>query len=175
LLRRVAVATVEAYKEEKAGIEIMDCIFPHDPEVNFEITKYPGVIIINSNLDPFEVIKILKRCFVSLAYRVVPIQKWTKASIEDIIEACIELAKYVADKNTTFKVECNRRGRVIKSRSQVERAVGNEIIEKIGCRVSLKNPEFIIAIEIIGDIAGVSVSPRNMIWRRENYFRLPLH
>ncbi|MCS7386310.1 MAG: THUMP domain-containing protein [archaeon GB-1867-005] len=175
LAERVAVATVEAFKEERAGIELMDCIFPYDPQVSFETTKYPGVIILRSRLSPFEIISILRKCFVSLTHKVVPIQKWAKASIEEIVEACIEIAKISIPKNSTFKVECGKRGRIIKSRSAIERAVGRKIIEEIGCKVSMENPEYIVAIEVIGKIAGVCIAPKSMIWRRENHFRLPLY
>lgn len=170
--KRVAVASVEVSREDKAGIEILDCIFPYDSEAEYIKTKYPGIIIILSNLDPLEIIKILRKCFVSLAYKVVPIQLWVKASPEIISEACIQLAKKLKVRKATFRVEGNRRGRVVKSRSEVIRRIAFRLVNELGWRASIEDPQYIVDFEILGEEAGICIVPKHFIWRRKEYLAL---
>lgn len=167
--KRVAVASVGVSKEDKAGIEILDCIFPHDNEVDYAKTKFPGIIIILSSLDPLEVIGIIKKCFISLAYKIVPIQLWVKASPEIISEACVRVARGLKVSSATFRVEGVRRGRVVKSRSEVVRRIADGLISELGWRVSIEDPQYIVDFEILGEEAGVCVVSRNLIWKRKDY------
>lgn len=169
---RVAVASVEVSKEDKAGIEILDCIFPYDNEVEYIKTKFPGIIIILSNLNPLEIIRIIKRCFVSLTYKVVPIQIWVKASPEVISEACVKLARELRVEKAIFRVEGSRRGRTVKSRSEVIRRIAEKLTSELGWQVSINNPQYIVDFEILGEEAGICIVPKHFIWRRKEYLAL---
>lgn len=170
--KRVAIASVEVSREDRAGIEILDCIFPYDSEAEYIKTKYPGIIIILSNLNPLEIIEVLRKCFVSLTYKVVPIQLWVKASPEIISEACIQLAKKLEVKEAIFRVEGTRRGRVVKSRSEVIRRIAFRLVNELGWRISIEEPQYIVNFEILGEEAGICIVPRNYIWRRKEYLSL---
>ncbi len=171
----VAVASAVVGKEEWAGIELLDCIYPYDLNAKYAVTKYPGILLLYSALKPLDVIMLLKRCYFSLIFKVVPIEKWVKSVLNEIIEACVNLGKGRLEGNVTFKVECSKRGTAFKSKSKVEREVAKQIVRNFNCEPSIKNPDYIVVVEIIDEYAGISIVHKSMIWRRKDYFHLPLH
>lgn len=122
-------------------------------DVEIERTKFSGVIICKVNEDPLNFIKKAKKVIEedpwSFRYiqRIIPIQKVCEVSkIKEVIK------DFQIPKDGTFKVIINKRGCDIRKEEIIK-----EIISIINGKVNLENPDYIINIEIIENIAGLSL------------------
>lgn len=80
------------------------------------------------------------------------------ADLEDISRIAVELAEEKIGRDETYKVVVRRR---LTSLSREE--VIESIAPKIDRKVNLTNPDKILVVEIIGELAGVSVvEPREI-------------
>jgi len=161
------VVTTPVSKEEQAINEIIDILLALDENIKVEKTKYPGVILVYSSLNPHELARILYTTPTSTIIRIVPCDICVKTSLENIIKAAVTLANGIFSKETKFMVDCIRRGRKVKSSVEVEQYTGWEIIKRYGSKVSLRNPDYIIKVEIVDEIACVSLLKPNEIYRKK--------
>jgi tRNA acetyltransferase TAN1 len=83
--------------------------------------------------------------------RYIPLEKITKTDIEEIRKASKELASKIGEEET-FRITVEKRHTSLHTKDIIE-AVAKEIKRK----VDLKNPDWIVLIEIFGGKAGVSV------------------
>lgn len=153
-------------KEKQAIEEIVNILFEYDNGAYGEKTVFDGVVLIYTSLEPKDAIEIIRKKPTSVIFKVIPIEMCVKTSLEEIVDKALELAKEYISKGDTFMVDCIRRGRLIQSSVIVEKTLGKEIVEKIGGIVSFRNPKYIIRIEIIGELTGISVLKRSEILRR---------
>ncbi len=121
--------------------------------VEIERTKFSGVIICKIEEDPLNFIKRAKKVIEedpwSFRYiqRIIPIQRVCEINkIKDIVK------DFQIPKDSTFKIIVNKRGSNIKSKEIIE-----DIASIINRKVDLENPDFIINVEIIEDIVGLSL------------------
>ena len=71
-----------------------------------------------------------------------------ETDLEKIKKQALKLAKKTIKKSDSFEVDCNRTGSHSFGSQEVERAVGAEIVRKIGCKVDLTKPDKTIGIDI---------------------------
>lgn len=79
-MKPVLLVTCKAGNEEWCEEEIGNVIFIHDPEVVVERTKYPGLLIVYSNLDPSRAYRIALSSEYGFVKNIIPIQ----CSVDDI-------------------------------------------------------------------------------------------
>jgi tRNA acetyltransferase TAN1 len=84
-------------------------------------------------------------------YRIIPVQRIIETSTEKIVEAAKVLAK-VMRPGDSFRVTFEKRRTGLSSHETID-AVASHFDQ----RVDLKNPDWVILIETIGKITGVSV------------------
>ena len=154
-------------KENQAIVEILDILFECDQEAYGIKTNFDGVVLIYTKLDPFKALSIIRKNPTSVVFKVVPLERCVKTSLNNIVNTGLELAKKRIKKNNTFIVDCIRRGRYVESSVVVERTLGARIIKELGAKVSFKNPEYIVRVEVLGEIACISVVKRGDIVRRK--------
>jgi len=136
-----------------------------DPNAQASLTGLPGLVVLNTRLDPFQVVESIRErakeepWYFSYLLKVVPIEKCVPASLGEISSAARSIAEKRLEPGDTFKVEVRKRLTQLKSKEVIE-----AVASQIDNRVSLENPDKIILVEIIGDVAGISVvEPRHIV------------
>lgn len=154
-------------REERAIEEIMDILMVEDLNVECEKSKFPGVVLVYTSLDPLKAAKMLYEKPTSYIFRIVPVFKCVKTDIENIVNECLNLAvKYMKSK-CRFYVDCIRRGRRVSSSVEVERKVGIAIAERLKCTVDFENPDYIVKVEVVDEITCISILKRCELFKKE--------
>lgn len=151
----VLIITTLCGKEESAKLEILDCIFPRDYEAHFIEHRYSGILILESKLTSDELARLILNCPTAYVHKVIPVDAIVNSNMDLIIEKIKELAKGGKGK---IRVDCRRRGKRIQSSHEVEVVVGRALKE-LGYTIDLKNPEYLIIINIIDEWAAISFGP----------------
>jgi tRNA acetyltransferase TAN1 len=128
-----------------------------DPEPKVNRTKISGIIQAMTTIDPVEAVYSLREHMTKeperydKLFRILPIINWVPTSIDKIVDEVIT-QKSKVEKNETFGVVLEKRktnlGRV-------------ELIEPIAAvfdnEVDLDNPDWVVLIEVMGNVTGVSI------------------
>lgn len=116
---------------------------------------FKGLVLVESdNIDELYG-KILRE--VHEAERVFKPQTCTRATLEDISKATVELAKKYIDRSETFAVRTNRRGKHGFTSIDVNVVVGEHVRKATGASVNLTNPDKTVWIEIVKDEAFIAI------------------
>lgn len=154
-------------KEERAIEEVFNILFPLDISVECEKTRYPGVVLVYTNLDSREATIKIKNYPTSYIFRVVPVDCCTYTSIEEILKAVQNLSLEKLGSNKRFYVDCIRRGRRIPSSTYVEKVVGEYIVKNLNWKVDFQKPDYIIKIEVVDDLTCISkLTPLEVIVKK---------
>ncbi|MEM2841768.1 MAG: THUMP domain-containing protein [Thermoproteota archaeon] len=138
-----------------AAAEILDALLPLDADTHVILTRYEGVILVDTKIDPFQASSAIIRSLPSGIKKVVPLVAIVKASIPEIIDSTLKIMNSYKS-NRSFAIRATVRGSRLEKKD-IEEMVGATIKDKLGIGVDLKTPEIIVFIEVIDDIAGVSV------------------
>jgi tRNA acetyltransferase TAN1 len=121
------------------------------------MTSISGLLTARTNLDPFEVVERVRVIAeeepwrVESLMRMIPIEEVVESNLEMIAEAVKGIAsKIPADQS--FRITIEKRHTSLSSSEIIEAAARN-----VDRRVDLKNPNWIILIEVVGAYTGVSV------------------
>lgn len=120
-------------------------------------TKIRGLIVGKTTLNPCEVIEkfrsILKERSYELRYalRILPIERVVPTDLEEIKRATAELAARIGE-GQTFGVTVEKRFTTLHSRDLIEAAAGD-----IKRKVNLEKPDYILLIEVLGALTGLSL------------------
>jgi len=115
-----------------------------------------GVILSYTSLDPYEVPYRVREMVKSNPWmfrdvkRVIPIEFNVKTDLGEYSRIASELEHRI-DETKTYKIEVKRRYTTL-DRSEIIESIASKIDRK----VDLKNPDYIIVVEILGPITGIS-------------------
>ena len=135
-----------------------------DPRPECVLSRISGIVFAYSTIDPFEVIIRFRELVknepwkVHYILRVLPIEIVLPTSIENIVNASSDLGKKI-QANESFRITIEKRHTSMSS-SDIIAQVASLFTNK----VSLDRPDWIILIEIIGSISGVSVLRPNLVF-----------
>lgn len=120
---------------------------------------FPGNLLLNTELPRAEVLQRFEESATRLIGRVVPIDlrcdlDKTVASLPKLVEGALALPRL--DPKFTFRVTCERRGNHEFGSQELERFVGDRLVDEWGCEADLITPEQFVNIEIFQDIAFLS-------------------
>jgi tRNA acetyltransferase TAN1 len=127
----------------------------HAPEC--VLSRISGIVFAYSHIDPFEVIGKLKQLVkyepwkVHYLLRILPIEMILPTSIENIVAASSNLGKKIQG-DESFRITIEKRHTSLSTP-----AVIAEVAKLYSNKVSLKEPDWIILIEIVGNFTGISV------------------
>jgi tRNA acetyltransferase TAN1 len=135
-----------------------------DPEAQVGKSGVRGLIVAKAGLDPFEVVKRLRKILVERPYefrymlRIIPIEAIVSTDLRAIADRANELSSKIAEEET-FRVTVEKRFTTLHT---------NEIVEAVAAsikkKVNLSRPDRIILIEVVGESTGVSViKPEDII------------
>ena len=128
-----------------------------DAEAKACTTKIRGLIVAKTALDPIAAIEKFRSILAERPYmfryalRIVPIQRVVSTDLEEIKKATAELATKIGE-NQSFRVTIEKRFTELHTKDLIEAAVGD-----IKARVDLKNPDWVIQVEVVGVLTGVSL------------------
>ena len=120
-------------------------------------TKIRGLIIGKTSLDPVEVVGKFRNILTERPYefryalRIVPIQIVVLTDLSEIKKSAQEMASKIGE-NQSFRVTVEKRFTELHSKDVIEAAAGD-----LNRRVDLKNPDWILQIEVLGRLTGISL------------------
>lgn len=144
--------------EEDARDEIDEILRDFgDPDPECYLTKISGIVFAHSTIDPLEVIFKLRNLVRSEPWkihyilRVLPLEITSPATLENILNASNKLRHKIKD-SESFRITIEKRHTSMSSST-----ILTKVASIFANKVSLKQPDWIVLIEIVGDIAGISV------------------
>ena len=160
------IASTFKYGEEDAQEELLGLLeLLGDHQQDVEITDINGIVVAYTNLGLFQVIDSLRRLVknepwqVRYILRLIPIELMVHTNLEDIANAVKSLTPKMHPQDT-FRITIERRHTTLKPADIIARVAS--IIDN---KVQLKNPDWIVLVEIIGAFAGVSILRPDQIFR----------
>jgi tRNA acetyltransferase TAN1 len=159
------IASTFRYGEEDAQEELLDLLeILGDNEPESQITDINGIVVAYTNLELFQVINSLRELVknepwqIRYVLRLLPIESVVHTTLEDIGSAAKNLILKMHSQDT-FRITVERRHTFMSS-ADIIATIGRQINNK----VDLKNPDWIVLIEIIGAFTGISVLKSNQIF-----------
>lgn len=151
------IVSTSRFREEEAQDEILDLLDMFgDPEAEAELTEVKGLLLAQTELDPFAVIGELKELVASEPWqvryilRVLPIEVVVPTELGMIRQAAKELAAKIG--KDSFRITVEKRHSPLES-IEVIKAIAGEIESK----VDLENPGWVVLVQILGGQTGMSV------------------
>ena len=123
-----------------------------------EIQNVSGIILALANLNPFELITKFKELLTEEPWqfryilRVIPIERALYTDLKNIEREVENLTMKKIKVNDSFRISVEKRHTPTRSKEII-----SSIANKLQNKVSLKNPDWIILIEIIGNKTGISI------------------
>ncbi len=120
-------------------------------------TKIRGLIVGKTSLDPVEVVEKFRSILIERPYefryalRIVPVQMVVQTDLLEIKKLAQDMASRIAE-NQTFRVTVEKRFTELHSKDIIEAVAGD-----LNRRVDLKNPDWILLIEVLGRLTGISL------------------
>jgi tRNA acetyltransferase TAN1 len=134
-----------------------------DQEAQASKTKIRGLIVAKTSQNPREVLEKFHAILSERPYefryalRIVPLELVVPTELAAIKAAAAELADRIGE-GQSFRVTVEKRFTTLHSSEIIEAAVGD-----IKSRVDLKNPDWVLQVEVLGALTGVSVLKPNEI------------
>jgi tRNA acetyltransferase TAN1 len=153
------IASTYRHREEDAQNELHAILeLFGDPKPASEFTELVGILVVRTALEPLEVVKRIRKLVrnepwrVRYILRLLPIEfAFTEEGLDSIVTAVRRLTSKIK-KLETFRITVERRNTLLRS---------SEIIVKVASiienKVDLENPDWIVLVEIIGKLVGISV------------------
>jgi tRNA acetyltransferase TAN1 len=135
-----------------------------EKEASIEITSVSGIILANTQLDP---VQIVENCKVMVrnepwrfryVLRIIPLEKNCRAEMIEIHSVIRQLCRKIAH-HETFMVMIEKRHSNLHSKEII-----STVTSDINMKVNLDNPNWIILIQIINRLAGISILRSNQIF-----------
>ena len=162
------IVTCARHFEPEAEEELVDILEElGDSDVKVSITNMSGILTAETKIDPVEVTRKIREMLLdepwSVRYclRIIPIQKVVETKIESIEKGVEDLHKQILD-NETYRISIEKRNSDISSQEII-----TKIANKIKNKVSLDFPDKVILIEILGNLAGISILKKSDILSTE--------
>lgn len=152
------LATTERGNESEACSELwmlLRAVGDETPAVDRSPVR--GLITARTAFDPVDSVKRLRTEFherpeyFRVLLRIIPVEAVVRTDVEEIVKAAHVLTFRIGEEES-FRVTVEKRRTALRSREVIE-AVADGICRK----VILKSPDWIVLIEIVGSVTGVSV------------------
>jgi tRNA acetyltransferase TAN1 len=158
------IVSTYRFREEDVQDEILELLYKFgDQAAESEIIEIKGMILVQSSLDPLAVIGKLKELVASEPWqiryilRVLPIQVVVPTRLDTIRQAARDLITKIG--NDTFRVTVEKR-----HSSFVSMQIVKAIADLVSNKVDLENPCWVILVQVLGGLTGVSILRPNQIF-----------
>jgi tRNA(Ser,Leu) C12 N-acetylase TAN1 len=141
---------------ERQAVAEIKALFP---DATCRVLFFPGNLLVNTETPREEALTRFEQSETRVLGRIVPVDlradiDKTAASLPKLLEAALELPRL--DPAFTFRVTCERRGHHEFGSQEVERFVGDRLVDEWDCEADLVTPEQYVSIEIFQDLAFLS-------------------
>ncbi len=133
-----------------------------------------GLITISNSRDKYHLAQLIKE-HVLEAEKVIIVEKTTKADPYIIAKEAAKLASSKITPNETFAVRTTRRGKHNFTSIDVNIVVGDAVRRETNATVNLKYPDKIVLVEIIRDIALISIIPGSEEYKKLRPGKHPIY
>lgn len=159
------IITTYKNRESDALDEISQLLYIFgDKEFSIEITPISGIILAKTNLNPIQIVEDSKELIRNEPWRfryvlrIIPLEKICKAEISEIHKVVKQLRGKIAQ-NETFMVLIEKRHTKLRSMEII-----SAVTSDFEMKVNLENPNWIILIQIVNRLAGVSILRSSQIF-----------
>jgi tRNA acetyltransferase TAN1 len=152
------LATTERRNESDACSELwmlLRAVGDETPAVDRSPVR--GLITARTDLNPFVAVKRLRAELhespdhFRVLLRVIPVEAVIQTGLEEIVEAIHELASRIGEEES-FRITVEKRRTVLQSMEVID-----AVADGIDRKVVLEEPDWIVLIEIVGRVTGISV------------------
>ena len=157
------ICTTSRNLEQEAIIEINSILTKLGDSAKIQKAEPSGIIIVKTNKEPELVIQELKDILkddpwkIRYLKRVIPIE-FTSSNTNQLLTK-IESIKTKIKENETFRITIKKRFSTISTKELIE-----DIAKLIDRQVNLDKPKWVVQVEIINGIIGVSIiRPENIL------------
>lgn len=124
-----------------------------------------GLVLVEPSMDKEKVAGLIRER-VPEATRVIVARKCVEAVLAKVADAAAEVARGIIGSDDSFAVRTRRRGRHSFTSIDVNVAAGKAVQEATGASVNLRDPDWVVAVEILRDLAIIAVYPGSEEWRK---------
>ncbi|MBM3905955.1 MAG: RNA methyltransferase [Thaumarchaeota archaeon] len=135
--------------------ELLSELGDENPQIS--MTEFSGILYVDTSANPLDLIKKIREKLedepwsIRYTMRAIPIFSVTKTNVIEIVDAVIKQSEKI-EQNQTYRITIEKRNSGISSGEII-----NQIASKILNKVSLEKYDWIILVEVLGAITGVSV------------------
>jgi tRNA acetyltransferase TAN1 len=169
------LATTDVYSRSEGCSELwmlLRAVGDEEPTVDRSPVK--GLVAARTALDPIEAVGRLRGElrerpeFFRVLLRVIPVERVVQTSLDEIVEAAGALAERISD-DESYRITLEKRRTGLRSREVIDAVAG--VIDR---RVDLEEPDWVVLIEVVGKLTGVSViRPEGLLNVQKERSRLP--
>jgi tRNA acetyltransferase TAN1 len=159
------LVTTSRYREDDAFdeiLELLDVLGDNDPSI--EVSSVSGIILVDTILNPFQFVEDCKEMVrkdpwkFRYVLRVIPLEMNCKADLIEIHDIVNQLSRKI-DAKETYKVLIEKRHSRLHSSEII-----STVTSKMKMKVNLDSPNWIILIQIVKMVAGISILRPNQIF-----------
>jgi len=152
------LVTSSRFREDDAFDEILqllDVLGDNDPSI--EVSSVSGIILVDTILDPFQFVEDCKEMVRNEPWkfryvlRVIPLEMNCKAELTEIYDIVNQLSRKI-DVHETYRVLIEKRHSRLHSSEII-----STVTSKLKMKVNLDDPNWIVLIQIVKMVAGVSI------------------
>ena len=165
IMNRNLLVTTFKYRESDASDELSQLLdMLGDKEPSIEITSISGIILANTHLDPLQIVENCREMVRNEPWRfryvlrIIPLEKICRAELTDIHKVVNQLCTKIGQ-HETFMVMIEKRRTKLHSKEII-----STVTSDIDRKVNLDNPNWIILIQIVNRLAGISILRSNRIF-----------
>ena len=152
------IVTTARGQENLAAIELEDLLRSLGDEApQVSTTSISGLLTAKTSLNPFEVIEKVKDMMeeepwrIGSLMRMIPVEEVVESNIDEIAKTVEKLASKIPE-DQSFRITIEKRHSSLSSSEIIEAAAKN-----VNRKVDLKNPDWIVLVEVVGAYTGISV------------------
>jgi len=156
------IVTCARHFEEEANKEIKSILEElGDPEPAITITEFSGILTVDTTAPALDVIKKIRTKLEdepwSIRYilRTIPVFETAKTNIESIARAALDQTQKMRG-DDTYRITIEKRSSDLSSAEII-----SHIADNVKNKVSLEEYDWIVLVEVLGPITGVSVLREN--------------
>lgn len=152
------LVTTSRHREDDAFdeiLELLDVLGDNDPSI--EVSSVSGIILVDTILNPFQFVEDCKEIVrkdpwkFRYVLRVIPLEMNCKAELTEIHDIVNQLSKKI-DAQETYRVLIEKRHSRLHSSEII-----STVTSKLKMKVNLDSPNWIILIQIVKMVAGISI------------------
>jgi len=159
------VVTAKPGKEKVVENQVGDSIYLNDPDVRILHTRYSGVLLVYTKLNPWRAFWLVNTYPIHGASRIVPIECCSYSRIDEVLRCVRKLLDKPRGYEGKIGLEITVRGDYIDEKEL--KNVIYKVVEEKELEIVFKNAKYELKIEVIDNIVGASVMP----WRMDRVSR----